>query len=222
MLSPSPHHLACGSPSAGSGQAHLGRSQSLPNRSWVVNFHPQFFDRHKTLILKPLVSHAGLGRHGSRTSPGAFSCQAHGNSYTRMGAEPEKVANFCADVAPLLPIAHAHAPSQPMIYFRNRSIVLRYSKVVHPAANILSKLLISVFHRYKPASAGQVFNPPFELTETPLPSANTFVNILKTLTLTGFTYRELSPHKFTPMPSVHKTVQVTTKAEFALSKAFVA
>jgi len=34
-----------------------------------------------------------------------------------------------------------------------------------------------------------------------LPSASTFVNMFNTLT--GFTYRGLTPHKFTPMPGVH-------------------
>jgi hypothetical protein len=46
---------------------------------------------------------------------------------------------------------------------------------------------------------------PF-LTETPLPSANTFVKMFNTLT--GFTYRGLPPHKFTPMPGVHKSVEI--------------
>jgi hypothetical protein len=58
-----------------------------------------------------------------------------------------------------------------------------------------------------PYASLQPFRP--FLTETPLPSANTFVNVLKTLTLTGFTYRGLSPHKFTPMPGVHHRVQPT-------------
>ena len=29
-----------------------------------MNFHPQFLDRYQTLILRPLIGHAGLGRHG--------------------------------------------------------------------------------------------------------------------------------------------------------------
>jgi hypothetical protein len=40
-----------------------------------------------------------------------------------------------------------------------------------------------------PYASLQPFRP--FLTEMPLPSANTFVNVLKTLTLTGFTYRGL-------------------------------
>ena len=48
------------------------------------------------------------------------------------------------------------------------------------------------------------------LTKTPLPSANTYVNKSKDL-LTGFTYRGLSPHKFTPMPGVHKLLHLISQ-----------
>ncbi len=37
-----------------------------------------------------------------------------------------------------------------------------------------------------------------------LPFANTYVNVL---TLTGFMYRGLSPHKFTPVPGVRKSFE---------------
>jgi hypothetical protein len=56
-----------------------------------------------------------------------------------------------------------------------------------------------------PASFGRSLAIP------PLPSANTFVNVQQLLTLTGFTYRGLAPHKFTPMPGVHKRVKRTAK-----------
>src|SRR3972149_2819010 len=49
-----------------------------------------------------------------------------------------------------------------------------------------------------PASFGRFLAVP------PLPLANTCVNVL---TLTGFTYRGLSPHKFTPVPGVHQAIQ---------------
>jgi hypothetical protein len=48
------------------------------------------------------------------------------------------------------------------------------------------------------------------LAVPPLSSANTFAKMFNTLT--GFTYRGLSPHKFTPMPGVHKKMQGTRKA----------
>jgi len=44
------------------------------------------------------------------------------------------------------------------------------------------------------------------LATTPLPSASISV---MSLNITGFTYRGLSPHKFTPMPGVHKAMQPT-------------
>ena len=48
------------------------------------------------------------------------------------------------------------------------------------------------------------------LTIPPLPSANTFANVFSTLT--GFTYRGLSPHWFTPMPGVHNGIHQIPKA----------
>ena len=69
-----------------------------------MNAHPQLFDRQKPLILDPLIGHAGLGRHCARTSPRAFSRQAHGNSYSWVSTELEEVAYFGAlaffDVVP--------------------------------------------------------------------------------------------------------------------------
>jgi len=56
------------------------------------------------LILEPFVSHTGLSSPGACTSPGAFSRQAHGNSYTGMGTELEKIAYFGTNVAPLFPL----------------------------------------------------------------------------------------------------------------------
>jgi hypothetical protein len=36
--------------------------------------------------------------------------------------------------------------------------------------------------------------------------------------LTGFTYRELSPHKFTPMPGVHNRIQQMAGSAAALTR----
>ena len=45
------------------------------------------------------------------------------------------------------------------------------------------------------------------LTAMPLSSASILVSIFTILT--GFTYRGLSPHKFTPMPGVHNALHLT-------------
>ncbi|MEW6585582.1 MAG: hypothetical protein AB1442_08215, partial [Nitrospirota bacterium] len=50
---------------------------------------------------------------------------------------------------------------------------------------------------------------PF-LTESPLPSARTFVSI-HYYEHHRFSYRGLSPHKFTPMPGVHNLFQRSAK-----------
>jgi hypothetical protein len=46
------------------------------------------------------------------------------------------------------------------------------------------------------------------LTETPLPSANTFVSI-HYYEHHKFSYRGLSPHKLAPVPGVHKRINLT-------------
>ena len=49
-------------------------------------------------------------------------------------------AHFGSCPSPLFKIAHAQTPSQPMVYFGNRSVILRYSEIVHPAAEVFGKL----------------------------------------------------------------------------------
>ena len=48
------------------------------------------------------------------------------------------------------------------------------------------------------------------LTVPPLPSASIWANGLNTLT--GFTHRGLTPHKFTPVPGVHQTLHQTPES----------
>ena len=106
-----------------------------------MDIHPQFFDRYETLILEPSVGHAGLSGQGAGTSPGAFTTQAHGDGYTGMGTEFEKIAHLGAYVAPLFPVTHTDAPAQPVIDLRDRPVILRDPVIVHPAAHIQRQLL---------------------------------------------------------------------------------
>jgi hypothetical protein len=64
------------------------------------------------------------------------------------------------------PMAHPYPTPEPMIDFRNRAIIFRYAEIVHPAPDILRKLLHAVFHRHEPTSAGQLFDFPFKLMES--------------------------------------------------------
>ena len=153
----SPHHPACGSA--------LGGSLSLPSRSWVVDVHPQLFDRQKPLILEPLVGHAGLRCQCSCKSPWSFAADTYRDGCVSGRSQLEEVAHLGATPAPLFPVAHAYPSSQPVINFGQWSVIFRYAEVVHPAAGVLSKLLQAVIHGDEPTSTGQTFYSPLELTK---------------------------------------------------------
>lgn len=67
-----------------------------------------------------------------------------------------------ANIAPLFPVAHSYPSPEPVIDFRYRTIIFRYAEIVHPAPEILCKLLHAVFHGHEPASPGQTFDSPFK------------------------------------------------------------
>jgi len=87
------------------------------------------------------------------------------------------------------------------------AVSVRRLIALHPGLPLLSVALACG----SPYASLQPFKP--FLTKTPLPSANTFVNLLNSLT--GFTYRELSPHKFMPMPGVHHANSADAKSRVA-------
>ena len=97
--------------------------------------------------------------------PRAFAADRRQYRCSLEGSEFEKVADFRTSVTPLFPVAHAHSPSKPVIDFRERTVILRYAKVVHPAPEILSQLLESVLHGDEPASAGQLAQAVLERLE---------------------------------------------------------
>src|SRR4030042_1018123 len=76
-----------------------------------------------------------------------------------------KLPHFGSCPAPLFEIAHAQAPSQPLVYFGDRSVILRYPEIVHPAAKVFGELLVPIVHGDKPGPAGQFFDPSLEFTE---------------------------------------------------------
>jgi uncharacterized DUF497 family protein len=76
-----------------------------------------------------------------------------------------KLPHFGSCPAPLFKIAHAQAPSQPLVYFGDRSVIFRYPEVVHPATEVFGELLVPIVHGDKPGPAGQFFDPSFEFTE---------------------------------------------------------
>ena len=102
-----------------------------------MDVYPQIFDRQQTLILKPLIGHARLGGQRAGEPPGAFPAHADRNSGSQIRSELCQLTNLGATVTPLFPVAHAHPAAQPVVYFRDWSIMLRFPKVAHPAAQVL-------------------------------------------------------------------------------------
>src|SRR5215510_10512865 len=81
------------------------------------------------------------------------------------GPQGQKVTHLRAAQAPLLPVAHAHAPAQPLIELWDRTVVLRDAEVAHPAAHILGKLYEPIGHRDAPAAPGQFPHAVLEVFE---------------------------------------------------------
>ena len=76
-----------------------------------------------------------------------------------------KLPHLGSCLAPLFEAAHAQAPSQPLVYFGDRSVIFRYPEIVHPAAKVFGELLVPVVHGDIPGPAGQFFDPSLEFTE---------------------------------------------------------
>ncbi|MPN33802.1 hypothetical protein SDC9_181294 [bioreactor metagenome] len=72
------------------------------------------------------------------------------------------MADLRARPAPLFPIAHPDAPSQPLVQFRDRPVVLADAEVAQPAPHVLPQLVQPIGHRYPPASAGEFLHPVLE------------------------------------------------------------
>jgi len=120
-----------------------------------------------------------------------------------------KLPHFGSCPAPLFEAAHAQAPSQPLVYFGDRTIIFRDSEVVYPAAEVFGKLCAA------PASFGRYLAVP------PLPSAGICVNV-STISLTGFSYRDFHPISVRPCRAYTRESSrlVTLAADFYVSRKY--
>ncbi len=130
-----------------------------------MSFHPQIADADQPLALKPFVRHPGLGRQGLRQVPVALATERGEDRLTATGPQSEQVADLRAREAPPFPVAHTDAPSDPLVDFRDRSVVVRDAVVVHPASNVLGELEESVIHRHAPAATRQTADAVLERRE---------------------------------------------------------
>ena len=79
-----------------------------------------------------------------------------------IGTEFQEVPHFCTDISPLFPVTHPNTASNPLIYTRNRTVILCNSKVVSPPSDILPELHHPIIHGDPPASAGEFTNTPLK------------------------------------------------------------
>src|SRR5713101_7957792 len=88
--------------------------------------------------------------------PRAFTAQSREERRFLGGPQFQQLADFGADVAPLLPETHAEATPQPGIEFGQRAVVLGEPKVLDPAADVLVECANPVGHRDAPASSREL------------------------------------------------------------------
>lgn len=94
--------------------------------------------------------------------PVALAADAMLDRRLQADAQGQQVADLRTRPAPLFPIAHPDAPSQPLVQFRDRPVVLADAKVSQPASHVLPQLVHPVRHRHSPASAGEFLHAVLE------------------------------------------------------------
>jgi len=147
------------------------------------------------VLFTPFVSFLGIGRMCSRCRRDLFSRWPHPARHRLVSVapldgsdgqiSPDKNVNFRDTTAAFTPFP------------RTQGFV--HVVQTHPETRPCMLFLFVGSSLCTPASFGR------SLTVPPLPSASTCANVK--ITFAGFTYRGLSPHKFTPMPGVHNFVK---------------
>ena len=67
--------------------------------------------------------------------------------------------------APLLPVTHAHAPSDPVIQFGHWPVILADAKVSRPTPQILPQFAQPVFRADSPTAPREFFDPVLEVRQ---------------------------------------------------------
>jgi hypothetical protein len=84
-----------------------------------------------------------------------FVPQAREDRLVFARAQVEEVAYPGPGFAPLFPVTHPDAATQPAVELGYRTVVFRDAEVVHPASKVSVELVVAVLHRHPPASARQ-------------------------------------------------------------------
>jgi hypothetical protein len=84
----------------------------------AVGTHPKRTGGYQAPAFQPIIRHPGLCRQGLRQVPVVLAANRRQNRLTLTGPQRQKIANFGAPPAPLFPVAHTDAPSDPRVDFR--------------------------------------------------------------------------------------------------------
>ena len=76
------------------------------------------------------------GYQGTCESPWAFPAEPNIDGSFQGSPQSAEFPEFCPCVPPTLPVAHTHSASEPVINFRDRSVVFRNSEIVHPSPGL--------------------------------------------------------------------------------------
>lgn len=131
----------------------------------TVGTHPKRTDGYQALAFQPIIRHPGLCRQGLRQVPVAFAADRRQNRLTLTRPQRQKIADLGAHPAPLFPVAHTDAPSDPRVDFRYGSVIVRDAKIVHPASDITREPVEPIGHRDTPASSGEFPDVMLEVGE---------------------------------------------------------
>ncbi len=97
-----------------------------------MGLDPQIADREQALAGKPLIGHPGLGGKGLGQMPVAFATDRRQDRLPFARSQLQQMPDLGACVAPLFPVAHPDAPSDPVIQGWYGPAILRDAKIVHP------------------------------------------------------------------------------------------
>lgn len=131
----------------------------------ALGFHPRVADAGQPLALQPLIRHPGLRRLRLRQVPIALRTHGREDRLLLPDAQRQQVVNLGARLAPLFPVAHAHAAAQPRFQLGDRAVVLGDAEVRHPASHVLAELVEPVAHGDAPTAPGQFPDAMLEVLE---------------------------------------------------------
>ena len=131
----------------------------------TLGLAPQVFHTEQTLLLQPRVGNYLIDHRGSGHLPVAVATASVLNRQLQAHAQGQQILDLRARPAPLFPVAHTHAPSDPLVEFGDGPVVLADAEVCRPSPQVLPQFLQPVLRENTPASARELFDPVLEVCQ---------------------------------------------------------